>query len=322
MAIRLRKLTNKSTYVRAFNFKHSAIRSFLTFCWLLAPAMAVRFVKKHVFRPADYQTSPEEKRILDTGSPFQIEIHGKTIQGWKWGDGPSILFVHGWNGRGVQFHRFFDLIIQVGYSVVTFDAPAHGESSGHTSSYFEWTDTIRAILNSHHFEIVAMVGHSLGGSAVINALSKEQISMPTALIAPVFRLKEILFRTFTFYGIPEVVYRHAIAEYERRFGYTMQDDNPHRLLPTLDTDILVIHDRQDQAIPFQDSRDMAMNWPNIHIKQTEGLGHRRILTDHDVVTAVVGYLIDQIKISESPTFKFEQSSNSTPPFEKLAGVLN
>ena len=320
MAIQLRKLTDKSTYVRTLNFKHSAIRSFLILCRLLAPAMAVRFVKKHVFRPAAYQTSPEEKRTLDTGSTFQIEIHGKTIQGWKWGKGPSILFVHGWNGRGIQLHRFFDLVTQAGYSVVTFDAPAHGESSGHTSSYFEWTDTIRAILNSHHFEIVAMVGHSLGGSAVINALSKEQISMPTALIAPVFKLKEILYSTFKLYGIPEAVYRRAIAEYERRFGYTMQNDNPHRLLSTLDNDLFVIHDRQDQAIPFQDSKDMAMNWPNIHIKETEGLGHRRILTDNDVVEAVVGYLIDQIKFSERPMLKSEKTSHSIQFFGQSAGV--
>jgi pimeloyl-ACP methyl ester carboxylesterase len=320
MAIKMRKLTNKSTYVRTINFKHSAIRSFLSLCWILAPAMAVRFVKKHVFRPADYQTNPEEKRILDTGSTFQIEIHGKTIQGWKWGKGPSILFVHGWNGRGIQFHRFFERVTKAGFSVVTFDAPAHGDSSGHTSSYFEWTDTIRAMLKSQHFEIVGMVGHSLGGSAVINALSKEQLSMPTALIAPVFKLKEVLYSTFNLYGIPEAVYRRAIVEYERRFGYTMHNDNPHRLLPTLDNDLLVVHDRQDQAIPFQDSKDMARMWPNIHISETEGLGHRRILTDHDVVASVVEYLIDKIKSSERQMLKYEQPSNSNQTLEKLAGV--
>ena len=316
----MRKLANKSTYVRTFKFKQSAIRSFLTICWYLAPAMAVRFVKKHVFRPANYHTSAEEKRVLDIGSTFQIEVHGKTIKGWRWGEGPGILFVHGWNGRGVQFHRFFDLITKAGYSAITFDAPGHGESSGHTSSYFEWTDTIRVLLNSQHPKIVGMVGHSLGGSAVINALSKEQIAIPTALIAPVFKLKEILFSTFELYGIPGAVYRGAISEYEARFGYTMNNDNPHRLLSAIETDLLVVHDRQDQAIPFQDSEEMAMMWPNIHINETERLGHRRILTDHDVAMVVVGYLINQIRSSEKPTLKFEQHSNSAPLFEKLTGV--
>lgn len=317
----MRELTNKSTYVRSIIVKRVAIRTLLTICWHLSPVMAVGFVKKHVFRPAGYRTNSEENQILNSGARFRIEINGKTVQGWKWGEGPGILFVHGWNGRGVQFNRFFAPLEKAGYSVITFDAPAHGESSGNTSSYFEWTDTIRAILKSPHFDLRGIIGHSLGGSAVINALSKEQISLPTALFAPVFKLEEILFSTFDSYGIPEFVYRKAIAEYEHRFGYTMKNDNPIHLLPAVKNELLVVHDRQDRAIPFRDSKEIAKAWPKIILHETQGLGHRRILSDQKTVDTVVGYLIDGIESSAIPKLKFGQHTSAAAQFGKTAAVL-
>ena len=240
---------------------------------------------------------------------------------WKWGEGPSILFAHGWNGRGVQFNRFFGPLTEAGYSIIAFDAPAHGESSGKKSSYFELTDTIRLILNSPHHDIRGVVGHSMGGSAVINALSKEEISLPTVLIAPVFKLEEILFNTFNFYGIPEFVYRKAISEYENRFGYKMNDDNPIHLMPVIKTDLLVVHDRQDRAIPFQDSEEMAKSWSNVILHDTNGLGHKRILLDHKIVNRVVGYLVNRIESSEIPKLNFEQHINTAAQLGKISAAL-
>ena len=322
MAIRFRKLSNYSTNVRIDTLKRFAIRSLLTLFWYISPAITVAFVKKHVFRPAGYRTSTEEKQFLGSGSKFQIDIHGKTVQGWKWGEGPGVLFVHGWNGRGIQFHRFFAPLIEAGFTAITFDAPAHGESSGKTSSYFEWTDTVRAILNSQNeLNISAIIGHSLGGSAVINALYKEKISVPTVLIAPVFKLKEILFNTFNLYGIPEYVYRKAIEEYEHRFGYTLKNANPCNLLPAVNTDLLVIHDRQDPAIPFQDSEKMAEAWPHVILHETRGMGHRRILSDRKIVEFTTGYLVSRIQISEMPQPGFEQHPETVRQFGKISAAM-
>lgn len=305
-----------------FKIKPIIIRLLLKIFWNISPAIAVSFVKKHAFRPAGYRTSTEEKKILDSGSKFQIDIHGKTVRGWKWGAGPGVLFVHGWNGRGIQFSRFFAPLRRAGYAVITFDAPAHGESGGKTSSYFEWTDTVRAILNSQNeFNIKGMIGHSLGGSAVINALSKENISVPTVLIAPVFRLKEILFNTFSLYGIPEFVYRKAIEEYELRFGYTLENNDPVKLLPAVDTDLLIVHDRHDRAIPFQDSKDVADAWSTVMLHETEGLGHRRILADRKIVKCIADYVIDRIESSEMPQLELATHLKAVRQFGKISAVL-
>jgi pimeloyl-ACP methyl ester carboxylesterase len=251
-------------------------------------------VKNHIFKPADYQIGAEEKRILKNGSKFQFDIHGKTIQGWKWGEGPGILFVHGWNGRGIQFYKFFNSLKRAGFAIVAFDAPGHGESTGTTSSYFEWTDAVRAILTSSNgFRISGIIAHSLGGSAVINTLSKEKISVPTVLLAPAIRLKQILFNTFNLFGIPPYIYKKVIEEYEHRFGYTLDGDNPSNLISQVNPDLLIVHDQEDGTIPYEDSKEIAETLPTVMLHETKGLGHKRILTDRKIVELITEYIISQ-----------------------------
>ena len=294
MTIHFEKLKKNSTNDRINYFRQLATRIMLKLFWSISPTMTKRFVKSHFFKPTDYQTSVEEERILGNGQKYQIDIHGKTIQVWKWGEGPGILFVHGWNGRGIQFYRFFKLLRKAGLAIITFDAPGHGESTGKTSSYFEWTDAVRAILTSpHDFSISGIIAHSLGGSAVINALSKEKVSLPTVLVAPALKLKQVLFNTFNLYGIPSVIYKNVIEEFERRFGYTLDGDNPSNLISQVDTNLLIVHDQQDGTIPFLDSKEIAKTLPTVILHETDGLGHKKILADRKIVKMITEYFITQ-----------------------------
>ena len=46
---------------------------------------------------------------------------------------------------------------------------------------------------------------------------------------------------------------------------------------------LIVHDRGDAEIPYQDGVDTAAAWPGAELLTTEGLGHRLILRDPEVV---------------------------------------
>lgn len=315
MAIKVKKLEKFSTNVRKLNFTAQVTGFFLRLLWYAAPSLAVRLVKNHVFSPISYRTGAEEEQILASGSRFQIEVNSKKVQGWKWGEGPGILFVHGWNGRGIQLSRFFKPLVQAGYAVITFDAPGHGESDGKTSSYFELTDTVRTILNQQQkFNIVGLIGHSLGGAAVINALSKENISLPGVLIAPAIRLRDVLFNAFELFGIPGAVYHKAIEEFELRFGYSLEKDDPWKLMPKVNSNIVIVHDRRDRSIPLIDSRDVAGTRPNVMLHETEGLGHRKILKNRKIVELVTGHILDH----DSP---FRHQTSAPDPIIRKTGLL-
>jgi pimeloyl-ACP methyl ester carboxylesterase len=61
------------------------------------------------------------------------------------GDGPTVLFIHGWSGRGSQFYEWVNPLVKAGYSVVFMDASGHGDSDGKMSSLPEFRDAILAV---------------------------------------------------------------------------------------------------------------------------------------------------------------------------------
>lgn len=286
-----------STNVRYIKAKQKAAHAFLTALWRLAPRITKSIILSRFFKPRSYDLTPLEKQFLHSSTPFHIHVHGKKIRCWKWGSGPAILFVHGWNGRGVNFAYFFKPFIDAGYSIVTYDAPAHGKSEGHVTNYFELSDTVRSFLNpSRGFNIQGIIAYSIGASAVINCISKDKPSVDVVLIAPALRLKELLFCAFNHHGIPEAVYGSLVSELEAHYGYDVHKDNPDVLARTITSKMLIVHDTDDRTIPYTDTKILSDNSNNVFLHTTKGLGHKRILRDSAVVEVITGYILNgQIK---------------------------
>lgn len=185
----------------------------------------------------------------------------------------------------------FTPLLHHGYSVVAFDAPAHGVSEGNHTNYFEITDTVRAMVNAMgKHRIAGIVAHSMGGAAVINCLSKEDLYVRTVLIAPALRLKELLGNMFHGHGIPPRLYTSIIGEIEAQYGYSIERDNPFNLLEQLDAEVMIAHDREDELIPFTDARTIARRHSHILLHPTQGLGHKNIIKDKNIANAVLQYL--------------------------------
>ena len=282
---------HNSTNVRILNVRARLLRWGLAAGWRLSPERTARVVKNRFFAPACHPLSSGGEAWLKKGRPFRIRVGSRTVQGWEWGRGPAVLLVHGWNGRAGHFAPLLGPLLDAGFSVTAFDAPGHGLSEGRTGSYFQLTDTVRALMRTGSgTRLHGLVGHSVGGAAAIGGLSREPTAAKTLLIAPALDLKKLLYTAFEGFGIPGPVYRGVIAGYERRYGYSLERDNPIRLLPRLKQRVLIVHDRADGTTPYLVSRRAAEQCGHVDLHTTEGLGHKRILTDPDVIRLVVNYL--------------------------------
>ncbi len=293
MAKKIAKIKPLSTNVRYIKAKQNCTRFFLSALWRVAPNATKNIVLKRFFKPISHPLTPIETQYLENGTSFHIRVHGNEIRCWKWGRGPEILFVHGWNGRGVNLACFFEPMINAGYSVITYDGPAHGESGGQVTNYFDLSDTVRYFLNpSHGYNIKGIVAHSIGASAVINCISKDKPPIDAALIAPALKLKELLFNVFNYHGVPEIVYRNLIAEMEEYYGYDVHQDNPYVLAKTISSKVLIVHDKDDETIPYSDSKTLSEKTDHVDLHTTGGLGHKRILRDKAVVDVVTAYIFN------------------------------
>lgn len=281
----------RKTLKNSWYLKRGMTSISLTLLWPVIPGKIRRFIRTQFFIPIPYKTSDNEKEILDKGRPFSLRVDSRMIKVWRWGSGPAVIFVHGWNGRGIQFLPFFSSIHKAGLSVIAFDGPGHGESEGRTSSYFQMSETLRALVHDRRIgDIYGFVGHSFGAGAVINTLHKEQLDIPSVWIAPSLKLKELLEQAFSLHGIPLHIFWKLIAEYEEKYPYKLDEDNPIQLLTRRDMKALIIHDKDDRVIPLSDSREVADRYDGIRLETTKGLGHRRILKDADVIEKTVCYL--------------------------------
>jgi predicted alpha/beta hydrolase family esterase len=290
----LKKVTYKkinSTNIRDKRSKQKILHLFLETVWLFWPSIIEKLVHRLFFSPVNYHLNDSEKLLLSHGKPFQIIVHNKKIQCWRWGKGPTVILAHGWNGRGVQFQPLIDPMITANFTVITYDAPAHGNSQGKKTNYFEFTDTLRTLWQSCKDEnVVAVVGHSLGAAALINFISKEKFTKNVVLFAPPLKIRELLFQTFDQHGVPKIVYQNLIQNLEPLYGYNLFKDNPAQLIKNIKNDILIIHDKNDKAAPFADSEHAAELYDNITLHATVGLGHNRLLNDDSIIKTVLGYL--------------------------------
>ncbi len=279
---------------RLYRTRQRVVHASSNLLWNTTPAFSRRIFKRVLFTPSSYRINPLEKNYLENGSPFQITVHDKVVRCWKWGRGPGVILAHGWGGRGIQLHRFIEPLVGRGYSAITFDAPGHGDSQGNTSSYFEFTDTIRTFLaSSNCHNIQGIIAYSMGAAAAVNSIVKEKRSVEAALVAPILRLEELLTCYFDAMGIPKPIYQNLIEEYEHQFGYSLHRDNPSKLMREIDSKILIVHDKNDSTVPYGDSKDISDRFQNVSLHTTEGLGHGRVLADRSVVDRIIDHVSQQ-----------------------------
>jgi pimeloyl-ACP methyl ester carboxylesterase len=261
----------------------------------LAPARVGSWLMRLFFRPRIAMQSEREKAVWASGSAFAFESHGRRIHGRYWGDGPGVLMVHGWDGRGSQFHRLVAPIVAAGYRAIAFDAPAHGESAGLETNYFEFTDAVRHLLRGDTgMPVNKVVAHSFGAAAAINALDKEDLALDLLLIAPALQLEEFLHASFQRHGIPFGLFRDIIVRLENRYGYDLHRDNPHRLLRRRQQPCVILHDELDRLVPIAQSRAAADENPRVALQPTRDLGHTRILRSDSAIAALNGYLLEPL----------------------------
>jgi alpha-beta hydrolase superfamily lysophospholipase len=297
-----------STNVRNNNIKQQISYTTLNFFWKYMPHLSKYVVRKLFFSPASYRTRPIEEAYLKKSREFEIPVHEKRIKCWKWGCGPGILLAHGWNGRGIQLHAFIDPLVEAGYTVFLFDAPGHGRTSGKISSYFEYSDVIRTFFrHAGIFDIKGIIAHSLGASAVINGMEKENFFLDAVLISPALKLYQILYKSFLAYGFPIPILHALIHEFEEQFGYDLKVDNPNRLLSHISKDFLIVHDTHDRTIPYVDSLKASRQFSNITLHTTRGLGHKRALFDKTTIEFIIDHLCH--KIESTPKINHEISGN-------------
>lgn len=309
---------NKSTNDRSFYRRLAPLRWTFRQLGGIAPKTTGRIALRLFRTPHPHSTPGREKRWLESADRFEFEVGGETFAAWSWGEGPTVLLVHGWEGRGSQMGAFAQPLVDAGYRAVTFDGPAHGASSGKLSSLPQFAAAIRALADRVG-PLHGVVTHSFGSPAIALAMQNGLKVDRLAFVAPPADLDDYVDYFCNLLGFSNEVRRYMIDRMEQSFDLCWDEVRVATLQPQDQVELLVIHDHKDQDSAFANGHRVADAWPGSRLHPTSGLGHRRILRNQEVVSEVVEFIA--IKATHAANFNLrheETSSSQTPRPAALA----
>ncbi len=219
-----------------------------------------------------------------------LTVNDVPVAVYRWGAGPVVLFVHGWSGRGTQVAAFIEPLTRAGYCVVSVDAPGHGDTPGERTDILECVAVLQALAQACG-PLHGVITHSFGGMVLAYALNHGLTAGRAVCLSPPARMEFLVERFTGILHMPPAVVADLRRRLEARFDASVweaisTDSNArHLAIPAL-----IIHDENDEGVPWQQGQRVAQAWPGARFLKTQGLGHNRILRDPETVRTVVGFL--------------------------------
>ncbi len=271
-----------SLKVRALRLTFQALRT-------LAPDLAHRGAERLFCTPRRHPTPEMELAAIRESRTFHFVSNGLRLRAHVWGEGPVVLGLHGWEGRGTQFHAFIQPILEAGFSLITFDQPGHGGSQGRQGGPLDWAQAIHALVRVTG-PIHGIVAHSLGAAGAAIAMDQGLAVPRVVFLAPPAEPDPFYSGLLSLLGFPEAEHPAAFQAYAERLGLPWDRIRLRSLAAHLSGPLLVIHDQGDREVPWSSGAAVASAWSSARLLTTHGLGHRRIVQDAGVIRQAVAFL--------------------------------
>jgi pimeloyl-ACP methyl ester carboxylesterase len=242
--------------------------------------------------PPPLRNLKREEAILERAEVTRLKIVPGTendieeVAAYRWGKADRrILLVHGWGGRAAQFFALIPRLLEAGFEVIAFDAPAHGASSGSFASGPAFARAAQMIAGDAVHGIIA---HSLGAAGSAIALAQGLRANRVVFLAPAALIGSLLEEFIRLRQIPEPV----AAELRQRFAarYSAVIVSVPLMARKFDASALIFHDPEDRDLPFSHSEAIAAAWPGAELIATGKAGHWRIMRDQSVIDRTIRFL--------------------------------
>ncbi|WJN57989.1 alpha/beta fold hydrolase [Pseudomonas sp. SO81] len=262
----------------------SWIRGFNATVGRLAPDLVASKMHRAFLTPRDLPPRDWELPLLADAERITLRFG---LSALRWGRGPAVLLLHGWEGRPTQFAELIRALVRAGYGVVALDGPAHGHSPGHEANVVLFA---RALLeaSSELPPLKAVIGHSLGGAGALLATQLGLRTEALITIAAPARILGALRRFAHFVGLPKQARARFVRMVEESAGMPAAQLDVARY--RLDFPGLVVHAKDDPMVPFAEAENIHAAWAESRLLALETGGHSKSLADPQLIEAVLELL--------------------------------
>jgi pimeloyl-ACP methyl ester carboxylesterase len=258
------------------------------------PALAAQVGYQLLARPPRVAERDWQAAIRQCAKLTFVEASGKRIAIYTWGadSRPTVLMVHGWGGRATHMGHMIAPLVEAGFRVVAFDAPAHGASTGKTTDLIEFAGAVARVMK-YTGPIHTLISHSFGAAMAMMAVRDWNVSAERYVLISAFDHCNWFCKAFgEFTGLSQTIIARMKTMMVERYNDRLDWDSLSvtDMLRATRQPALLIHDEDDREIPFHHSVRMLRGAPNADLHVTQGLGHHRLLGNRGVIARVVSFV--------------------------------
>ncbi len=258
----------------------------------ISPKLATKFTAKLFTTPIKHKI-PKREFHMDKESVQEkvfVPSINKEIVVYHYGKSEKkILLVHGWSGRGTQLVKIADDLLNLGYSTISFDAPAHGKSKGNSSIMIEFIASILELEKQFGpFEFA--IGHSLGGMSILNAIREKLKLRKVVIIGSGDIIQDIIDDFIKKLELNPEIGIKLREHFEKKYGVEMNYYSASNAAKEVLIPVLIIHDENDVDVNVKAAYNIKENLNISELMITKNLGHRKILGNTEVIKRIVEFI--------------------------------
>ena len=254
--------------------------------------LTTKFAAKLFITPISFSVPEREKVMFESAQKQTISVESinKNVEILSYGySTKKVLLVHGWAGRSTQMYMIADKLLEKGYMVVSFDGPAHGNSTGKTTAMPEFLDTI-AKIDEQLGPFEAAIGHSFGGMCLYNAIPKGLHLNKLVTIGSGDKISDILLNFTNNLKVKPLIAKGIKRSFDKKWETDVDLHASSIMAKKVSIPTLVIHDSNDGDVLVSNAITIRQSLQNGKLLITKGLGHTKILRDTKVASRIVDFI--------------------------------
>lgn len=258
----------------------------------VSPYFAGNLAANVFITPLNQPKITRGQAMLDEAQAVDMPIDGQSLRVYVWGNGAqTVVLCHGWRACAGSMSAFVDPLLAAGFRVVAFDAPAHRDSSGRQVTLDSYGAAIRQVV-ARFSPVHAVIAHSFGAfSLVLQMQGERALSINQAvLIGCPKDHTNVIERFATQMQLSAAVKQVFEQTMRAKFQHDSEYYSAVKALSETNITGLLVHDADDNIMPFHNANTLAQYWQGVTRLTTHGLGHNDILRDPDTVARIVEFV--------------------------------
>lgn len=251
---------------------------------------AAAVLAQHIFMTPTRRRAALQHWLQSSPPKLDTVAAGKMlVKTYQWGQAPWVLLVHGWDANAASMSRLVDPIMSKGFGVLAFDAPAHGDSDGEVTTVKGFADACQSMLTSYA-NVTAIIGHSIGGSAIAMALEALPTIRPRVALVSAPCDADVVVALFSrLFELNEQADANLRRRLSNAAGRPIENISFRKMANSFKSQVLIVHDHSDQVVPLAQGKESARTLPNAEFIETHNLGHHKTLEDAAVVASLAAF---------------------------------